>query len=226
MQVETSLAFLPIGPLEWHGPHLPIGTDALIAQAVAAALAERLNGTLLPPLFADCAPTLNRKVRDAIGIPENQKNIIGMDFAPQAFPNAYLRMQTLEALLRACLDALFAQGYRRIVCINGHGWNAPVLNHVCTQYPARKVMAYPALLPLCESDPNSGHGTRMETAAVLALAAGLVDLTQLPPKGKNLLRTIRHCRRSVFSGRSYGRSNGVCRSAHRNFCTRQKISDP
>jgi creatinine amidohydrolase len=40
-----SVAYLPIGPLEWHGPHLPIGTYPLNAEATARLVAEpRLCG--------------------------------------------------------------------------------------------------------------------------------------------------------------------------------------
>ncbi|WP_187977530.1 creatininase family protein [Mycetocola sp. JXN-3] len=44
------LAILPFGACEQHGPHLPLGTDTITAQAVAAALADRLDATLLPPI--------------------------------------------------------------------------------------------------------------------------------------------------------------------------------
>ena len=41
-------AVLPIGALEWHGPHLPLGLDLIVAEAFAARLTERLGGVLLP----------------------------------------------------------------------------------------------------------------------------------------------------------------------------------
>jgi creatinine amidohydrolase len=44
------LAILPIGALEAHGPHLPVGTDNLLAQAIAERVAEQLGGVLLPLL--------------------------------------------------------------------------------------------------------------------------------------------------------------------------------
>ena len=39
-----SVAYLPVGPLEWHGPHMPFGTDPLDAQAVALGIAEKIGG--------------------------------------------------------------------------------------------------------------------------------------------------------------------------------------
>ena len=32
---RCSIVYLPVGPLEWHGPAMPYGTDALLAQSLA-----------------------------------------------------------------------------------------------------------------------------------------------------------------------------------------------
>ncbi len=45
------LVFLPVGPLEWHGPHLPLGTDPLIAYEIAIRLAREIGGVVLPPFY-------------------------------------------------------------------------------------------------------------------------------------------------------------------------------
>ena len=55
------IAIIPLGAIEAHGPHLPLGTDVVIAQAMADAGAERLSArgfevVVLPPLFAAPAP--------------------------------------------------------------------------------------------------------------------------------------------------------------------------
>ncbi|MFT4230005.1 MAG: creatininase family protein, partial [Microbacterium sp.] len=52
---ERSIAVVPIGAIEHHGPHLPLRTDALIAEAVAAAAVERavangIDAWLLPTI--------------------------------------------------------------------------------------------------------------------------------------------------------------------------------
>ena len=48
---QRPLVYLPVGPLEWHGPHLPIGTDPLDAQAVARRVAARTGGLVMPTFF-------------------------------------------------------------------------------------------------------------------------------------------------------------------------------
>lgn len=57
---EGSVAILPVGAVEAHGPHLPIGTDVVIAEAMARACAEVLamEGTVafvLPPVWYTAA---------------------------------------------------------------------------------------------------------------------------------------------------------------------------
>ncbi|MFC5502664.1 creatininase family protein [Lysinimonas soli] len=47
---SASIAILPFGALEQHGPHLPLGTDTATAAEVARRLAERLDAVLLPPI--------------------------------------------------------------------------------------------------------------------------------------------------------------------------------
>ena len=37
---RVSIVYLPIGPIEWHGPHLPLGTDPLQAEHTALELAQ------------------------------------------------------------------------------------------------------------------------------------------------------------------------------------------
>jgi len=40
----------PIGATEAHGPHLPLGTDAFQPEAIADAVAERVNGLVAPAI--------------------------------------------------------------------------------------------------------------------------------------------------------------------------------
>jgi creatinine amidohydrolase len=48
---ENSLVLVPIGTIEWHGGHLPLGTDALLSQAVCDELAQRLGCVVAPPVW-------------------------------------------------------------------------------------------------------------------------------------------------------------------------------
>ena len=41
---DASIAFLPIGSMEWHGPHMSMGMDTAHAYAVALGLAQQVLG--------------------------------------------------------------------------------------------------------------------------------------------------------------------------------------
>lgn len=57
---DRSVAILPVGAVEAHGPHLPLGTDVIIAEAMARSCGERLQAAgvrafVLPPLWYSAA---------------------------------------------------------------------------------------------------------------------------------------------------------------------------
>lgn len=96
-------AILPVGSTEQHGPHLPLGTDSLIAQKISRALAEELK--------ADTVPGLN------YGVSHEHADFPGTVSIP---PETLLRTvrETCENLLRS---------YQRVIIINAHGGNTNTL---------------------------------------------------------------------------------------------------
>src|SRR5437667_12910859 len=49
------LAILPLGSLEFHGPHNPLGSDSIIISGIAERVAARTNGLLFPTItFTQC----------------------------------------------------------------------------------------------------------------------------------------------------------------------------
>jgi len=48
---KAPIAYLPLGTLEWHGRHLPLGTDGLISSGFFTELARKVGGIVLPMLF-------------------------------------------------------------------------------------------------------------------------------------------------------------------------------
>ncbi len=58
---KQQVCVLPLGSLEKHGPHLPLGTDGLVTHKIALMAAQEEPVAVLPPLFYTFTP-LNRKL--------------------------------------------------------------------------------------------------------------------------------------------------------------------
>ncbi|MHB0939326.1 MAG: creatininase family protein [Armatimonadota bacterium] len=73
-----NLAYLPVGALEWHGAHMPFGTDFLIVQRLAEEAARRFGGVVFPPIYYhdvryqlhDCRPEWHRTYTELLQVPE------------------------------------------------------------------------------------------------------------------------------------------------------------
>jgi len=94
------LAILPLGALEQHGPHLPIGCDTLLVAEMSKGIADQLGAWLLPAQPFSCSQ-------------EHQN-----------FPGTIsLRPATLTALLIDITESLGRQGVKRLIVLNFHGGN-------------------------------------------------------------------------------------------------------
>lgn len=94
----ASIAYLPLGSLEFHGPHLPIGLDALTAYGVCLGAAEVSGGIVLPAYY------------QAVGGEHSRYPWTIMSDSPEA----------IETLLGETLARLSELGVRRAVILSGH----------------------------------------------------------------------------------------------------------
>jgi len=93
---------IPVAALEQHGGHLPLFTDSLLLGEVIRRVAEAMDDRIL------FAPLL------WLGNSDHHLDFPGTLSAP---PRAYLDM------LNGLLENFIQHGFRRLVCINGHGGN-------------------------------------------------------------------------------------------------------
>ena len=121
------VAYVPVGPLEWHSLHMPVGTDALNAGAVAQRVAERVGGVVLPTLYWGTERERPPGVARDLGF-EREDYVVGMDFPNHALKSMYCPEEVLALLVRERLQELIALEYRLIVVVNGHG----AVNHMST----------------------------------------------------------------------------------------------
>ena len=99
---EGAVVFLPCGATEQHGPHLPLGTDALLASAISADVAARVGGLVAPAL------SYGYKSQPKCGGGQHFCGTTSLDGA------------TLSALVRDAVREFYRHGVRRLVLVLGH----------------------------------------------------------------------------------------------------------
>jgi creatinine amidohydrolase len=165
---ERSVVVLPLGAIEQHGPHLPLHTDLLVAEAVAAAAVERVGAELDVWLLPALAYTKSNEHA----------------WAPGTF---WLSATTLLAVLDDIGRCLATTPARRLVVLNGHGGNSALLGVANRELRLRHglmtFLAHPGVPP-DQGGPSAAdelgmgvHGGEDETSLVLHLAPELVDMS-------------------------------------------------
>jgi creatinine amidohydrolase len=181
-RANCPLIYLPIGPLEWHGPHLPLGTDPLQAEHTALTLAEKLGGVVHPTLYLGTERERSPELLRDLGF-SGEEWIVGMDFPANIERSYYYAEDAFAIMVRFTLEQLAAHGYRLIVIVNGHGATNQIqhLQRLAAEFSQRGPAKVLYTFDLdAQTDDDAGHATLTETAAVLALNQDRVDLTHLP----------------------------------------------
>ena len=153
---RSQTVLIPVGSLENHGRHMPLGTDTLIPERITELVEERCEILV--------APTIPYGATDSLyGFPGTVT--IGTD--------------GLIMLLSRVTDSLYRYGFRRFVILNGHGGNNAAIEQV-----GRNLYKKGALLACLnwwkmagELDPAwaGGHGGAEETAGVMGVDPALID---------------------------------------------------
>jgi creatinine amidohydrolase len=162
-QAEAALgrgtAVLVTGSIEQHGAHLPLGTDAFAALAIALRVGERLNAPVLP--------------------------LTPVGVAPYHLPWAgslTITPATLASLMLDVCSGLAAAGVERVVVVNWHEGNTPAIrvaaDQVQSTHPVRVIVAEAHVVTngMFPDEMEFTHAGSMETAAVLAHDPSLVRL--------------------------------------------------
>jgi len=151
---EADVAVLPVGSTEQHGPHAPLGTDVVTAEAVAAAGAEQAAAR------AVVAPTVP----------------VGVAGEHRQFPGTlWVSPETFRSYVREIVECLAHHGWDRVVVVNGHGGNVAPLREACGRL-TRDGVAYAVPFTWFDAvDPDDmGHAGPVETSVVMHHAPDLV----------------------------------------------------
>lgn len=163
---KNTVAVLPVGATEQHGPHLPVGTDCFINSGIVAAALERL-GDDIPAVVLPLQP---------VGASQEH-----LDYAGSLAHPAPDLMQSWTRVLDC---AVRSTGLKRILIFNSHGGQAGLLAAVALDQRVRHNVlgayatwfdaGYPDGL-FTEDEIRTGfHGGDIETSLMLALHPELV----------------------------------------------------
>jgi creatinine amidohydrolase/Fe(II)-dependent formamide hydrolase-like protein len=149
-----SVAVIPVGSCEQHGPHLPLDTDAYDAFWLSLKAAEKAGCALVaPPIY------------------------YGVSMHHMDFPGTVtLSPDTLETLAYEVAASLIKQGFRKVVFENGHGGNSQALESAAQRIKidtgAFTVVDTVSLIPDCiekyVETPYDAHAGEFETSTSLA----------------------------------------------------------
>ncbi|WP_159950149.1 creatininase family protein [Rhizobium sp. 18065] len=182
------IAVLPLGATEQHGPHLPFETDTIIAQGIV----ERLIAVLPADLPVTVLPV------EPVGYSIEHMDIPGT--RTLAFEEAINRWLAIAS-------DLHDKGVRKLVLLNAHGGNSPLLTIVATEARMRFDMlvtatswtrfGIPEDVVAPEAKAIDIHGGDIETSVMLALRPDLVDMAKaadFPSRQSEFATRYKHLR--------------------------------
>lgn len=172
---RSRLAILPLGSLEFHGPHNPLGSDSIIISGIAERVAARTSGLLFPTITFTQCPAHTAQFSGTISV----------------------RPEVMTVYFAEVLRNIVRLGFRKILVLNGHDGNigpgrgamAQVADE--TKDAALLFASWWEFLPaemmktgdmFHQANGGHGHGGPLETSAVAAFRPDLVRLDQ----GKDL----------------------------------------
>jgi len=184
---EFPVLYFPLGPLEWHGPHLAPGMDTLNAEAVAIGLANRLGGVVYPALYMGSERYRSPEFMEMLCLdPDKHANNLGMDFsAGEVVPSVYFMEDVFAIVLREHLRKLMEHKYKVILIISGHGAEShmEIIRRVADEfnrfYPQTTVLTRMAIAA-GPDDNGIGHANKLETSLLMHIAPDSADVSQLP----------------------------------------------
>jgi creatinine amidohydrolase len=192
---------LPVGSIEQHGPHLPVGMDALMAEQLAAAAAARLGDAVL--VLAT----------------------LWYGYSPHhmSFPGTItLSAKTYLAVIAEIAGSLYEHGLKDLVILNGHGGNIAPLRTVIAEIArihgrSPRVITYWELISqeigkiFEHPELACGHACALETSLALHLFPATVHKDAIPAHRSGEAGPHMFGSRPVLEGLDFGKysSNGV-----------------
>jgi len=177
---KGKIVILPVGSVEEHGCHLPLCTDSLQPENIAAEVAKKAGCLITPPIrYGVCTET-------------------------RYFPGTIsVGFDSLYSMICDVLDELVRQGFRRLIVLSGHAGSLHMAalrlaaRDVLDKYSEESKKCALRIIVLCDYDfayelrgkqfdERDGHGGEIETSRILAIRPDLVkgrtekNFTEMP----------------------------------------------
>ena len=167
VQTCQRVAILPIGVIESHASHLPLGTDMFAAHHIACSASQQEPIIVFPQY--------------PYGINHETAHLPG---------GLVIKRDVAFALLENICDEMHRNGIEKIIILSGHGGNRYFLPLFVQTLPekSKPYTVYLANLPIQSEDvamiehPEFGHAGELETSMILHINENLVRMDQIPPK--------------------------------------------
>jgi creatinine amidohydrolase len=171
LDVAATVAVLPLGATEQHGPHLPLGVDTVLAEGIVAASLPRLPADL-PVLFL---PT------QQIGLSPEHARFAG---------TLTLSAETVIRMWKEIGAGVARSGVKKLVLFNAHGGHVGAMDIVARELRAEHGLIVYSVswfnLPLGDAGAQFGagehrfgvHAGDIETSMMLALAPQQVRMAE------------------------------------------------
>jgi len=153
---SEGVAIIPVGSIEIHGPHLPVGCDTLVIDGLINMVEEREPVVVAPTLAYTMAPY-------------SRLHPGGISMPPELLVNQ----------VQCICDELAANGFGTIVLVHGHGGNVAMHQmSLWTAVDRAKTFALYSVPPLAGAGETmakvletkeNGHACEMETSVALAI---------------------------------------------------------
>jgi len=165
------VCFLPMGSLEWHYLHLPLGTDGLEAEALCVRTAQKSGGIVLPPVTVSITGRYRSQFDPQFG--DSKK----------FYRNIKISNKLFEELFNATVEEMIGVGFKMIVIFNGHGTAGVYEPFAYRWHENRNIATILTPMPMFVVDRGmtaaNDHAAFLETSLTSAIAPDSVDLSKL-----------------------------------------------
>ncbi len=188
---EVPVVYVPIGPVEWHGPHMPFGTDPLIAETVALRVCRQTGGVVWPTLHWGSASLRSPEESKKLFGPKLDQYTWSVEFPDITLKSAYSSEEMLAMIVRETVREISMMNPKLILILSGHAAGAHIrtLERIALEENIKgggpKVMVRGAWADTpVDSAREGGHACAGETSQMMYMtnSVALDALPALPAK--------------------------------------------